>query len=80
MAKAVLTTKPQVNKKQCIGCQKCFQICPAKAITMKKNKPSINRKICIRCFCCQEFCPVGAMKTHQTFVAKIITKSKKSKN
>lgn len=79
IAKMVLTTKPKVSKKMCIGCQKCFQICPAKAITMKNKKPKINRQICIRCFCCQEFCPVGAMKTHKTWIAKMLTHSKKTK-
>ena len=39
----------------CIGCGKCAQICPAKAIQMEKNRPVFNRKTCIGCFCCQEF-------------------------
>ena len=76
IATKVLILRPKANKKQCIGCQKCANICPAKAITMKNKKPIINKKKCIRCFCCQEFCPVGAMKTHKTLLAKIITKRK----
>lgn len=76
IATKVLILRPKANKKQCIGCQKCANICPAKAITMKNKKPNIDKKKCIRCFCCQEFCPVGAMKTHKTFLAKIITKRK----
>lgn len=70
----VLTVKPRVKKKECIGCKKCENICPVKAITMKDKKPIINRDKCIRCFCCQEFCPVGAMKAHKNFIVKILTK------
>lgn len=68
---------PILDKKTCIGCKKCFEICPAKAITMKNNKPIIDRKKCISCFCCQEFCPKGAMKVKRPVIAKILNKSKK---
>lgn len=70
----VLTVKPRVKKKECIGCKKCENICPVKAIEMKNKKPIINRDKCIRCFCCQEFCPVGAMKAHKNIIVKILTK------
>lgn len=70
----VLTVKPKVQKKECIGCKKCANICPVNAIEMIKKKPVINRDKCIRCFCCQEFCPVGAMKAHKNIIVKILTK------
>jgi len=70
---AFLSSKPQVNKSECIGCEKCFQICPAKAIEMKEKIPCIDRDKCIKCFCCQEFCPKGAMKVHRTAVAKLLS-------
>ena len=76
IAKKVLIVRPKAKKKECIGCRKCADICPAKAIEMKKKKPVIDKKKCIRCFCCQEFCPVGAMKTHRTLISRIITKKK----
>ena len=69
-----LTPRPQVRKDACIGCKKCANICPAKAITMVEGKPSINRSRCIRCFCCQEFCPKGAMKVKRPLVARILNK------
>ena len=62
VAERILKSRPQVKKKECIGCGKCGQLCPAKAITMRGGLPHINRKTCICCFCCQEFCPKGAMK------------------
>lgn len=74
IAKKALRSKPQVNPKECIGCEKCKEVCPAKAITMKDGKPEIDRKKCITCFCCQEFCPKGAMKVKRTWIAKMITK------
>lgn len=73
----LLQSKPVLNKKGCIGCKKCYEICPAKAIIMKNNKPTIDRKKCISCFCCQEFCPKGAMKVKRPIMAKLLNNSKK---
>ena len=58
----------------CIGCAKCAQICPAKAITMVKKKPKFDRKACIGCFCCQEFCPKGALESQRPPLARLLTK------
>ena len=74
----LLQSKPILDKQTCIGCKKCFEICPAKAITMNNNKPIIDRKKCISCFCCQEFCPKGAMKVKRTTTAKLLNRSKKN--
>lgn len=74
---AILKTKPVLNKKECVGCGVCANICPAKAIKIVKKKAIIDRKACIRCFCCQEFCPKSAMKVHRTFLAKLFTGGKK---
>lgn len=71
ITRTLLSTQPKVNKKECIGCRKCYEVCPAKAITMKNKKPKIDRSKCIRCFCCQEFCPAGAMKaSHGGFLRR----------
>jgi uncharacterized protein (DUF362 family)/NAD-dependent dihydropyrimidine dehydrogenase PreA subunit len=67
-----LKSTPKLDKSMCIGCKKCYEICPAKAIEFKNNRPHIDRKKCISCFCCQEFCPVGAMKVKRPLVAKIL--------
>ena len=69
-----VSSEPRVRKTECVGCGKCRDICPAKAITMKKNLPSIDRKKCIHCFCCQEFCPKGAMKVDRPFVARMLNR------
>ena len=70
----VLTPYPKLDAAACIGCGKCAQTCPAKAITMKQKKPRIDRRICIHCFCCQEFCPKGAMKVGRTAIMRLLQK------
>lgn len=68
----LLRSKPKVKKSECVGCKECFNVCPAKAITMVDGKPVIDRDKCILCFCCQEFCPKGAMKVHRTAIARLV--------
>lgn len=68
----VISPKPAVVASQCIGCEKCANICPAKAIEMANKLPKIKYKQCIHCFCCQEFCPVGAMKVRRSPLAKLL--------
>lgn len=70
----VLSSRPQLTARECIGCGECARICPAKAIVMKEKLPVIDRQSCIRCFCCQEFCPRGAMKVRRTMIAKILSR------
>jgi len=71
---ACLSSKPVLKSRQCVGCNECGKICPAKAITMVKGKAKIERDKCIKCFCCQEFCPKGAMKVGRTIIAKLLNK------
>ena len=79
LAPRLLTSRPAPKKSECIGCEKCKNICPAKAIVMKKKIPVIDRSACIRCFCCQEFCPVGAMKVKRTAIARLLNHKKSNK-
>ncbi len=69
-----IASRPQVHKSECIGCRKCAEICPAKAIEMRSSRPRIDRGACIRCFCCQEFCPRGAMKVTRPPLARLLNK------
>ena len=69
-----LRSVPKLKTGECVGCGVCRDICPAKAITIKKGKAIIDRPACIRCFCCQEFCPKGAMKVKRPLLAKILNK------
>jgi len=70
----ILSPRPTLNPAACVGCQKCANICPAKAITMVNKKPKINRTRCIGCFCCQEFCPKGALEAKRSVAARVLMK------
>lgn len=82
VVKILFSTKPLVRPSECIGCKKCYETCPAHAITMVTKKvkgkeallPEIDRNKCIKCFCCQEFCPKGAMKVHENPIGKMINR------
>lgn len=74
MLKKLLCSRPRLSGKACVGCAKCHDICPAKAIEMKSGKPRIDKSKCIRCFCCQEFCHKGALKVHRPAIARLLTK------
>lgn len=76
IAAKALTSRPKLKRSECVGCNKCGQICPAKAIHIEKGKAVIDRKLCIRCFCCQEFCPKGAMKVHRPWIARLLVHHK----
>lgn len=52
-----------VEKNKCCGCHACFNICPKKAIKMKKDEkgfkyPIIDKKKCVGCKLCEKVCPV----------------------
>ena len=74
LLRAAMSSRPGVQKEECISCAECQRICPAKVITMVNGKPRIDRKKCIKCFCCQEFCPVGAMKVQRSPIARLLEK------
>lgn len=58
---ALVTPRPHIIRKSCIGCGKCSESCPADAITIKDKKARIDYKKCIRCYCCHEMCPVKSV-------------------
>lgn len=60
-AKKLATPYPQIKKKGCVGCGKCAQSCPQKAITVEGGVARIQYGACIRCFCCHEMCPRQAV-------------------
>lgn len=70
--RAAMASRPGLNGKQCVGCGRCAQICPAHALQMKDGRPVIRRSQCIRCFCCQEFCPRGALHVHRPLAARLL--------
>ncbi len=73
-AQMALRSSPRLKKSKCVGCGKCAEICPAKAIVITDKKAAIDREKCIRCFCCQEFCPKGAMQVHRPLPARLLSR------
>ncbi|MBR4236652.1 MAG: DUF362 domain-containing protein [Clostridia bacterium] len=74
VAHAALCSVPKLTRSECVGCEKCYTVCPAHAIEMRSHRPVIDRSKCIRCFCCQEFCPKGAMKVKRPLIAKMLNR------
>lgn len=74
VARKLLRSRPELRAAECVGCNRCGRICPAKAITIVRGKASIDRSKCICCFCCQEFCPKGAMKVRRPLMAKLLSR------
>ncbi|MCF0238325.1 MAG: 4Fe-4S binding protein, partial [Sphaerochaetaceae bacterium] len=57
--------EPVFIKEKCIGCSRCVNICPAKALTLVNEEEKhieANYNKCIRCYCCHEMCPVAAIE------------------
>ena len=56
-----LQPRPSIRRKDCIGCGKCAESCPAHTIQILERKAVIAYPNCIRCFCCHEMCPKQAV-------------------
>lgn len=60
-AKALLTPKPHIRRRDCIGCGRCAESCPQHTIQVEDKKAAISYAACIKCYCCHEMCPVKAI-------------------
>lgn len=69
-----------LNKKDCVGCSACAQICPKSCVLMIEDLegfmyPEVNTELCIKCGLCEKVCPViykkrESTKPPQCFAAK----------
>lgn len=66
-----LTAKP-VIKKSCVGCGRCSEHCPPKAITIINKHAKIDYQKCIRCYCCQELCSYQAVILQDGIILKLL--------
>lgn len=58
------------KKTDCCGCTACFNICPAKAITMDADEegflyPAVDRQKCVECGLCEKVCPIRHKVCHE---------------
>lgn len=58
------------DKKKCCGCTACANICPHKAITMKKDYegflyPVVDKQKCTNCNLCEKICPIINKKSEK---------------
>lgn len=70
MTELILIKTPRFQRKKCILCGRCIEICPSKALRLEERKIRSGRKKkrvvlekvkCLHCFCCHEICPVEAI-------------------
>lgn len=65
-----LTARPEIDV-SCIGCGRCAEHCPPKAMTIVDSKVQIDYQKCIRCYCCQELCPENAVHLQEGYLLKL---------
>lgn len=56
------SSRPVVNKTQCIGCMQCYLYCPDGAIAMKDHKAVIDYDFCKGCGICKKMCKLKAIE------------------
>jgi ferredoxin len=49
-----------IDKKKCIGCGDCVDVCPVEALSIENEKAVVNDE-CIDCGACVNTCPNDAI-------------------
>ncbi|HIZ54989.1 MAG TPA: DUF362 domain-containing protein [Firmicutes bacterium] len=69
-----VTPLPRIRKKDCIGCGKCAESCPAHTIRIENHRACIRYDQCIKCYCCHEMCPVKAIDIQSGIIPRLLEK------
>lgn len=69
-----LTPRPVIRTKDCVGCGKCAETCPANTIVVEGKKARILPEKCIKCFCCHELCPVKAIDVKSPGIFRLFSR------
>lgn len=59
---AVVQGKPEVIRKNCVGCGDCVRFCPVQAISLRNGKAVIDTGKCIDCKMCISTCTYNAIQ------------------
>ncbi len=52
----------KINKKKCVGCKVCIQVCPFGALKMDGKIVCVDTQVCTLCGACVEVCKFGALE------------------
>jgi uncharacterized protein (DUF362 family)/Pyruvate/2-oxoacid:ferredoxin oxidoreductase delta subunit len=72
--KNALTSRPWIDDQLCEDCERCAEICPAKALKKTGEGLAFDYGECIRCFCCQEVCSSGAISIKPGWALRLKSK------
>jgi len=72
--KNALTSRPWIDGQLCEDCERCTEICPAKALKKTREGLAFDYDECIRCFCCQEVCSSGAISIKPGWALRLKSK------
>jgi len=69
----VLTSRVEIIRELCIGCNACKKGCPLEPSAIDPERPGtgVDQSTCIRCYCCHEFCPVKAIRLRRSWVDRV---------
>lgn len=72
IAKYLLSTRPRINRVDCVGCGDCVRVCPVKAVRLKNGTARIDYRGCIRCYCCHETCSHHAISLVRPLLQRLL--------
>jgi ferredoxin len=52
---------PIVDRKICVGCGKCVEVCPPQALALIDNSAYLREELCEECGFCAPECSVNAI-------------------
>ncbi len=53
---------PQIDRKLCIACGRCVEVCPPQAIEIVEDQAHLEETLCEECGFCAAACPVDAIR------------------
>ena len=70
--KEIFHSIPKIDKKKCIRCGKCADVCKQNSLVFIKNKvPAFVKDTCIGCMACKLVCPKGAILEDKKVIGNI---------